>query len=333
MAHSQERTDKNCLNCGTTVEDRFCPHCGQENLEPKETVGHLFLHFFEDLTHFDGKFLNTIKTLLTRPGFLTEEYIKGRRATYLHPIRMYFFISATFFFILMTFFIGGSSSLFDSDVKASNIAQKDSTASIAPHLRITTKSKMTVNLAFNVGTDRKRSVREYDSAQKILPISERDDAIYRYINRRWYAVMEYMYAHPDDYQDKIAEKFGHSFPQMLFIALPVFALLLQILYFRRKQFNYVSHAIFSVHYYCVSFIAFFLIMCVNRMGFFGKYIGVAILLLLLYYLFRAMKRFYKQGGFKTFTKFLLLNLSMSLVMFVLVSAFLANSLLSLANLR
>ncbi len=331
MAHFKLRAEKNCLNCGSIVEDRYCPHCGQENLEPKETVGHLFMHFFEDLTHFDGKFFNTMKPLLAKPGFLTEEYIKGRRVSYLHPIRMYFFISATFFFVLMTFFIGGSSSLFDSNVKATNVAQKDSSAPLTAHLRITTKSKMSVDLAFNQGADRKHSVREYDSAQKSLPIPEKDDAIIRYINRRWYATMEYIYAHPDDYQDKIAEKFGHSFPQMLFIALPIYALLLQILYFRRKQFNYVSHAIFAVHYYCVSFIAFFLIMCANRIAGFGKYVGMAILLLLLYYLFRAMKRFYKQGGFKTFIKFLLLTLSMSVVMFVLVSAFLANSLLSLAK--
>jgi hypothetical protein len=82
------------------VGERFCTHCGQENLEPKESVGHLVRHFFEDITHFDGKFFVTLKDLIVRPGFLTREYVAGKRMTYLNPIRMYIFISAIFFIAL-----------------------------------------------------------------------------------------------------------------------------------------------------------------------------------------------------------------------------------------
>jgi hypothetical protein len=73
--------------------------CGQENIEPKESVWGLVSHFFYDITHFDGKFFSTTKYLITRPGFLPAEYIRGRRARYLHPIRMYVFSSALFFLI------------------------------------------------------------------------------------------------------------------------------------------------------------------------------------------------------------------------------------------
>src|ERR1700761_9014191 len=100
MARHHLRNDKTCLNCGKIVEERFCSHCGQENLEPVESVGHLIGHFFEDLTHFDGKFFVTVKDLLIKPGFLTREYVAGRRMTYLNPIRMYIFISAVFFLAL-----------------------------------------------------------------------------------------------------------------------------------------------------------------------------------------------------------------------------------------
>lgn len=100
MSAHHLRHDKSCLNCGATVEERFCSRCGQENLEPKESVGHLIRHFFEDLTHFDGKFFVTVKDLIIRPGFLTREYVAGRRMSYLNPIRMYIFISAVFFVVL-----------------------------------------------------------------------------------------------------------------------------------------------------------------------------------------------------------------------------------------
>jgi len=78
--------------------------CGQENIEPKETVWGLVSHFFYDITHFDGKFFGTTRSLITKPGFLPQEYLKGRRARYLHPIRMYVFSSAVFFISLFSMF-------------------------------------------------------------------------------------------------------------------------------------------------------------------------------------------------------------------------------------
>ncbi|WP_276483879.1 DUF3667 domain-containing protein [Paraflavitalea pollutisoli] len=64
----------------------------------------LVSHFFYDITHFDGKFFSTTKLLITKPGLLPAEYIKGRRARYLHPIRMYVFSSALFFLIFFSLF-------------------------------------------------------------------------------------------------------------------------------------------------------------------------------------------------------------------------------------
>jgi ribonuclease HI len=104
LSHSKERHEKNCLNCNAEVIGRYCHVCGQENIEPKETVWSLISHFFYDITHFDGKFFSTTKFLITRPGFLPKEYIEGRRARYLHPIRMYVFSSALFFICFYSLF-------------------------------------------------------------------------------------------------------------------------------------------------------------------------------------------------------------------------------------
>ena len=104
MSHQKERVEKNCLNCNAEVQGRFCQVCGQENIETKESFWSLATHFVYDVTHFDGKFFSTLKYLLFRPGFLSQEYLKGRRITYLHPIRMYVFTSAIFFLILFSFY-------------------------------------------------------------------------------------------------------------------------------------------------------------------------------------------------------------------------------------
>lgn len=99
MSNYPLRKETNCLNCGAEVTDRFCSHCGQENIEPRENFWQLLVHFFNDFTHFDGKFFSTIRVLLLQPGKLTREYIAGKRAGYLHPIRMYLFISFAFFIL------------------------------------------------------------------------------------------------------------------------------------------------------------------------------------------------------------------------------------------
>src|SRR5689334_20294566 len=102
MSHGKLRRDNTCLNCGSIVWNRYCPNCSQENLEPKESFGSLISHFISDITHFDGKFFSTTRYLLTSPGFLPSEYIAGRRARYLHPIRMYVFTSAVFFLLFFS---------------------------------------------------------------------------------------------------------------------------------------------------------------------------------------------------------------------------------------
>ncbi len=120
MSRHHLRHDKNCLNCGFPVEERFCSRCGQENLEPKESVGHLVGHFFADLTHFDSKLFVTLKDLIIRPGFLTREYVAGRRVAYLNPIRMYVFISAIFFVALFAEGWGPADHQLEDETRAVN---------------------------------------------------------------------------------------------------------------------------------------------------------------------------------------------------------------------
>ena len=99
MSKSALRKDKTCLNCRHVVEMRFCPNCGQENTDSRKTFHHLFIHFFEDLTHYENAFWRTIRNLLFKPAALTKEYLSGKRLSYLAPVRLYIFISFLTFFL------------------------------------------------------------------------------------------------------------------------------------------------------------------------------------------------------------------------------------------
>ncbi len=93
MSHKKYRTETNCLNCGAEVTGKFCPSCGQENIETHENFFHLAFHVIGDFFHFDSKFFRSFIPLFTKPGFLTKEYWAGRRQHYIHPLRLFFFVT------------------------------------------------------------------------------------------------------------------------------------------------------------------------------------------------------------------------------------------------
>jgi len=152
LSHLKERKEKNCLNCNAQVQGRFCHICGQENVETKESAWHLISHFFQDITHFDGKFFTSVKLLITRPGFLSREYMAGRRASYLNPVRLYVFTSAFFFLIFFSLYTSSDQELIKempsaSEIKAKLKKTKETvSAKLEKATDATTKNKLTKKL-------------------------------------------------------------------------------------------------------------------------------------------------------------------------------------------
>jgi hypothetical protein len=96
----------------------------------------------------------------------------------------------------------------------------------------------------------------------------------------------------------------------LFIFLPFFTLFLKLFYIRGK-FTYVDHLIFVFHTQTVFFMLLSIYFLLELFGIKPE-IWIFTLLFLLY-LIIAMRNFYNQGYFKTFVKFLLLNVSYSII--------------------
>ena len=366
--------------------------------------------FFQvDITHFDGKFFSTVKYLLKRPGFLSTEYVKGRRASYLNPIRMYVFTSAIFFIIL--FSLPGSKDVIQvrqtphpeqfrrlADMKKEQVrlgvklkkgdpeqeeriqgqldrvntvvavitrqygdtttrqfgdkeingfwmqAYTDSLTrtSLPPAVRTRLRDAIAVandtsfksNL-FGWKAGQYHGVAHYDSVQRTLPDSLRDGWFKRLLMRRIIAVDDAVRKDKDSYFEHFKENFLHSFPKILFFSLPFFALILRLLYVRRKQYLYVEHGIFTIHVYCATFILTLTLLLLNELsdavswswlkGTCGLLI-IGLVLYMLWYLYRAMRGFYRQGRFKTIVKYIILMLlafivnTILMVLFLIISA-------------
>ena len=344
MSHFKERREKNCLNCNAEVHGKYCHVCGQENIEPKETAWHLITHFFNDITHFDGKFFSTLKLLIIRPGFLPKEYMIGRRNSYLNPVRMYIFTSAIFFLIFFSFFkIGGNDigKLTINKRTVEEAAKMDSTAfanytrSInrddnKPDVPMTREEfakysdSATANAGIYFTNTRYRSKAQYDS---VLASGKKDhNWIQRQLIYKQIEVNEKFKDNPRRIFSVFLETLIHTLPQMMFISLPLFALLLQMLYARRKQFYYVNHAIFTVHLYIFIFIVMLLLFGMAKLNSQLNWTFLKIVMFLLYtalffYEYKALRNFYQQRRAKTIFKFLLLNLGFLIIVIILFTIF------------
>jgi hypothetical protein len=91
-----------CKSCGHTLEENYCPSCGEKKFDPKQlSVKHFAEETFEGLVHFDNKFLHTLKTLLTKPGRLSLDYAEGKRVKYMKPVQFFLVVNLIFFFFII----------------------------------------------------------------------------------------------------------------------------------------------------------------------------------------------------------------------------------------
>lgn len=91
-----------CPNCETVLErdENYCHVCGQENHNLNVPMKDLVMEFIGSITFFETKFIETASVIFTHPGKLTLDFNSGKRVKYMHPVRMYFWVSAIFFFVL-----------------------------------------------------------------------------------------------------------------------------------------------------------------------------------------------------------------------------------------
>src|SRR6202789_2641617 len=265
------RHENNCLNCGTILQGNFCHNCGQENLEIKEGFGHMMNHAISDYFHFDHQFFHTIKPLLFKPGYLTVEYIAGRRVQYLHPIKTYIFISVVYFLLL-----------FQSGHEAVKISTK-----VAPPGKITGSIDAKIAKNPNISSAAKQKMIKQSPAEnksnvvfkkesynelKNGPIAEfqLEDTTYReYLNKQsklpadkrdnffWHALTKKMLTHKEKYgnmaQEVFVEELRHNVPKMMFLLLPIAAVIIGVTFRKNKKF-YVEHLIYTFHLHCFLFL-------------------------------------------------------------------------------
>ena len=89
-----------CPNCGSNRPDRYCSHCGQNDRDYMRGLWSVMYEFFREMFEVDSRLFRTLKSLLFKPGHLSSEFTRNRRAAYMSPVRLYLFTSFLFFLVL-----------------------------------------------------------------------------------------------------------------------------------------------------------------------------------------------------------------------------------------
>ena len=334
---------------------RYCQHCGQENIVSQQSFWSLLKHFVYDIFHFDGKFFDTLNSLLFKPGLVPKGYVQGKRNKYLDPIRMYLFTSALFFLVFFTLKKADTDLI---QLDGSTYLTRQERFEVAAHVHEqlkTNSTDTTLQNTLNLLLDSTRRI-------QLIPVTANDTAAvgHQYVYQKdslLYTFEERNVVRTDSLIEKgdnnwftrrlskkskeFDEEFGdnvnkgaahylegllHKLPYLLFVSLPFFAAILKLLYVRNKNFYYSDHAVFTLYHYIISFILLLFVFTFDSLhdwldwGFFSFMITVCLWAWPVY-LFIAMRRFYGQGWGKTFGKFLLLNLLGGIVLSLLFTIF------------
>lgn len=122
LAHREEFirgavSTENCLNCGEVLTGQHCAHCGQRAKVRVLSLWGMTRDLLGDMLDWDSRIWRTLRPLAFSPGKLTQDYLRGRRASYTPPFRMYVLLSVAFFVVATTGTDPGSALHFTVDGK------------------------------------------------------------------------------------------------------------------------------------------------------------------------------------------------------------------------
>lgn len=275
MSSRKLREKRNCLNCDRYVEDRFCSHCGQENTINRPSFFYLFTTFFKDLVNYDSNFWQTISTLFLKPGVIVNQYLAGRRTSFVSPIKLYFFISL-FTFLLPSILIDFNDDedlvLTESTSKKKDIFHIDFSEDSKPiHVSDSVQGATSLQEVKNDSIDKdseeydipdnrllsfgehslysKANTRkEFDSIHNSLSKEDKMSWIVKPLYRKNIELAEKGLTFDGQFQEVFTNAFRRNFPRVLILYLPLFAFVLWIFH-GKKQWKYYDHGVFTLYFF------------------------------------------------------------------------------------
>jgi len=211
-----------CINCQTSLaqDAKFCHACGQQTGNTKLSGWELVVDFLSNSFNFDTKMGRTLADLFIKPGEITLQYNSGNRARYVGPIQMYLFVSFLFFVL---------PSAGDEDEPTVTV-----TKTVVPEEPDTTQAFMHENEALtSLLQTMNDSAKGSDSNLNMESLSPSEARM--------------------DYAADMFESFFANMSWVMFLLMPIFALLLWLM-LRKNSPLFLESLIYSIHFHTFVFI-------------------------------------------------------------------------------
>ncbi|MES2346670.1 MAG: DUF3667 domain-containing protein [Pseudomonadota bacterium] len=312
MSTAVHASSENCPNCEAVVSGHFCSNCGQEAFLHHASTREFLHEFVGHYVALEGKLWGTVMRLLFRPGALTLEYIKGRRVRFVQPLRLYLTLSLIFF-ALMKFTSGFEPQGEPDAEKEAVIAQGQEQVSKLSKLskaeaKISEKLKAKGDpqgaaaaeaaiaaMQKDVGTD----IKDIGIKDKDRPFSITSDKDYSWLDG-WPTLKHQFQAFEklkwDEQKKVFKEGFYHYAPYAIFCLMPVFAMMLKVLYLGSGR-RFGEHLLFALHTNAFAYFIFVVILLVPYTP-----VRLALWCWLLGYLPWAMRRVYHSSRWGVFLR-------------------------------
>jgi hypothetical protein len=319
---TQRQPLTHCENCGAQLQGHWCARCGQPAIDYRRSFRHVIADLLDEFLSWDSKFFATIGLLVVRPWKLTNQFLAGHRVRYVHPLRLYLLASILFFFAVnygardLRFEPGKLSpkdrAELEADLKKADLPPaareeleallRESSPSPASSPQTTAPSPSpapkTDKQKQEFGKVGERPFVVFDQAKSTTPFE-------RWIEAR---AKEKMGEHGTKMGLFISTLFS-NLPYMMLCCIPLFALVLKILYLRRHIF-YIDHLIYALHIHTFAYTGIMLIVLatigLNRVvpGPIAGWIIALLWMAFVVQILLSIRRVYRQGWFISIFKFL-----------------------------
>ncbi|TVS09636.1 MAG: DUF3667 domain-containing protein [Wenzhouxiangella sp.] len=296
----RDRPQRDCNNCGTRLTGPYCHRCGQPARSFIRALPGLVGEIATETLYYDSRMWRTLQCLLFKPGWLSREYVTGKRARYTPPVRLYL-ISSIVAFLVITLVVN-TAELSGVPDEAAN----EFTSGFADGSRG----------AVQFGSEPWHAE---DNPVRIDWLGARGNA---WLNRQ-IALIDGNAREAVRNPARFVRTAAGMLPQTMFVILPLFSAWVGVFYLFAQRY-YIEHLLLQVHNHAfvfLSLVGLYLIALARDLlgeaAFFGHaslsgllyWIGVVIWLWIPFYVLISIRRFYRQGWALTLIKFLILIVS------------------------
>lgn len=325
-----------CTNCAAPMVGPFCAACGQPIETHRRSVLGLVRDLIKDISSFDSRILRTAYALLFQPGELSLAFREGRTQRYVPAVRLYLFVTLIFFLslsfagiallqlTLKTIEVRYATDKYHNvyiitngvreQMESFKADDKGNVFLIAPHVPHKPIPHMKADGSVNetLTTEpyffaRIGSVSAKPAPAKVLTDMDKElkagtsktPGLTVWISEHIARMFKVLATDPAAVNGPLTE----WIPRVLFVLLPLFALLLAVFYWRqRKQFFFVDHLVFSLNVHTFGFALLLIAAGLAQILSSGIVASLAALGMGAYLLL-AMRRFYQQSWVWTVVKF------------------------------